>query len=112
MRTTVLALAAVCLLAGQPGQPALAAAPAEKEVLAAMDAWKQAMVTKDRAGLDKLLHADLSYGHSSGVVENKAEAIQHVVGNAGTYVSITFADTKVRVRGTTALVTGKADYDE
>jgi len=108
MRTSILALCLSVLGAA----PALAGAPAEKEVLAAMDAWKQAMIKKDRAVLDKLLHPDLTYGHSSGVVENKAQAIEHVMSTKVEYVGINFSDTKVRLQGRTALVTGKADLQE
>lgn len=43
----------------------------EKEVLAAVDAWKQAMLKKGRTGLEKVLHADVSYGHSSGLIEKQ-----------------------------------------
>jgi ketosteroid isomerase-like protein len=92
--------------------PARAGAPTEKDVLAAMDAWKAAMMKKDRAALDKVFHPDLTYGHSSGKIETKAEAIQHVVGATGTYVAITFADTKVHLLGKTAVVSGKVDYQE
>jgi ketosteroid isomerase-like protein len=92
--------------------PALAGPPAENEVLATMDAWKQAMIKKDRAALEKVLHPDLTYGHSSGTVENKVEAIEHVMGPKTMYVAINFADTKVRVQGKTALVTGKVELQE
>jgi ketosteroid isomerase-like protein len=113
MRKSILALTlGLSFLVGAPAM-SVSASSAEKEVLAAMDAWKQAMLKKDKAAFEKLLHPDLTYGHSSGVVETKAQAIQHVVGGTGAYVSINFGpDTKVRVQGNTALVTGKVDYLE
>jgi ketosteroid isomerase-like protein len=108
MRKFILALGLSLALAA----PALGAS-ADKEVLAAMDAWKQAMIKKDKAGFEKLYHPDLAYGHSSGVVETKEQAIQHVLGGEGTYTAINFGpDTKVRVHGNTAFVTGKVDYQE
>jgi ketosteroid isomerase-like protein len=107
MRTMIATLA----LCGLMAAPALAA-PADKDVLAAMDAWKQAMLKKDKAGLEKVFHSDLTYGHSSGVIENKAQAIEHVVNGGGTYTAINLTDTKVVVHGNTALVTGKAEYHE
>ena len=107
MRTIILTLA----LSGLLTAPALAA-PAEKDVLAAMDAWKQAMLKKDRAVLEKVFHPDLSYGHSSGVLENKTQAIEHVVAGGGTYTAIDLSDTKVQVHGNAAIVTGKAEYHE
>jgi len=92
--------------------PAAASTPEEKSVLAAMDTWKQAMIKKDRAAFDKVLHPELLYGHSNGDLEDKALAIKHVVDGAATWEEITFADTKVRVRGNTAMVTGKVQYRE
>jgi ketosteroid isomerase-like protein len=108
MRTPIFALCLSLLGAA----PAMAGPPAENEVLATMDVWKQAMIKKDRAALEKVLHPDLTYGHSSGTVENKVEAIEHVMGPKTTYVAINFADTKVRVQGKTALVTGKVELQE
>jgi ketosteroid isomerase-like protein len=81
----------------------------EKEVLAAMDAWKQATMKKDRAALDKLLHEDLTYSHSSGHNESKADVIQSVTSGKSAVEAIDFSDTTVRVYGNTALVKGKVD---
>jgi ketosteroid isomerase-like protein len=106
MRTLTLALALTLV------SITAAAAPAEKEVLTAMDAWKQAMLNKDKAVFEKVFHPDLAYGHSSGVIENKAQAIQHVVGGTARYVAVNLTDTKVQVHGATAIVTGKAEYQE
>jgi hypothetical protein len=108
MRTSILALGLSLLGAA----PVLAGAPAEKEVLDAMDVWKQAMIKKDRAAFEKVLHPDLTYGHSSGAVETKTQTVEHLVNSKANYVAINFADTKVRVQGKTALVTGKVDYQE
>jgi len=44
----------------------------DKEVLAAMDAYKEAMTHKDGAALEKLLSSDLTYTHSAGQLETKA----------------------------------------
>ena len=81
----------------------------EKEVLAAMDAWKQATLKKDGAALDKLLHPDLTYSHSSGHTQTKADVIQSVTNAKATVESIDFSDTTVRVYGKTALVKGVVD---
>jgi ketosteroid isomerase-like protein len=82
---------------------------AEKEVLAAMDAWKRATIKKDGAALDKLLHPDLTYSHSSAMNQTKDEFIKSVTTGKATVEGITFADTTVRVYGKTALVKGKVD---
>jgi hypothetical protein len=92
-------------------QPAFAANPADKAVLAALDAWKEAMLKKDGTALEKIFHADLSYGHSSAKVETKPEAIKGVV-NAEGWDAIEFSDTTVRMHGKVAIVNGKTDMHQ
>jgi ketosteroid isomerase-like protein len=108
----VLAAVLATLAAALAAAPAAMAAPADKEVLAAQDVWKQALMKKDRALFEKILHPDLSYGHSSGAIETKAQAIEHVMKTGVEYTAIAFTDTKVKVQGNTALVTGKVDYHQ
>jgi hypothetical protein len=91
---------------------AFAGSPAEKEVQAALDTWKHAMMKKDAGAFDRVFHAELSYGHSTGVIENKTQATDHVMKSTTVYDAITFADTKISVRGNTALVTGKVQYQK
>ena len=69
----------------------------EKEVLAAMDAWKQAVMKKDRAALEKILHEDLSYSHSNGKNETKADVLQAVANGKAVVEAIDFTDSTVRV---------------
>ena len=65
---------------------------------------------KDGAALDKLLHPDLTYSHSSAMTQTKADVIKSVTTGNGAVESITFfPDTTVRVYGKTALVKGKVD---
>ena len=90
-----------------PGAPSAG----EKAVLAALDGWKEAMVKKDRAALEKVFHPELSYGHSSAMVETKEQAIAHIL-NSGGWADITFADTTVRLKGNLALVNGKTDMHQ
>ncbi len=80
-----------------------------KDVLAAMDAWKQATMKKDRGALERLLHENLTYTHSNAHNESKADVLQSVIGGKTTVEAIDFADTTVRVFGNTALVKGKVD---
>ena len=82
---------------------------AEKEVMAAMDAWKQATIKKDGAALEKLLSPDLSYSHSSAMNQNKAEVIKAVTTGKASTEAINFMEPTVRVYGKTALVKGKVD---
>jgi ketosteroid isomerase-like protein len=79
----------------------------EKEVLAAMNAWKQAMLARDREALDALYAPGLLYVHSSGKQENKFEAIEAAVAGKDRYESIDLEDLSVSLYGSTALVKAK-----
>jgi ketosteroid isomerase-like protein len=94
----LIALCATNLLAASPESKS------QKEVLAAMDAWKQAMIQRDRSVLESLYEFGLVYSHSSGKHENKAEAIEAVVNGKDRMESIEFVDTSVSIYGNTALV--------
>jgi ketosteroid isomerase-like protein len=81
---------------------AAADSAAEKDVRAAMEAWRQARVQQDRAALESLYAPDLAFSHSSGKVENKKEAIDAVVRVRMDPCEL--ADVSVRVYGSTAVV--------
>ena len=104
MTKWILFLSAAAFLSAAVSNPQV-----EKEVLAAMDAWKQATMKKDRATLDRLLHPDLAYSHSNTKNESKAEVLEAVAGGKTVVEAIDFSDTTVRVYGNTALVKGRVD---
>jgi ketosteroid isomerase-like protein len=80
-----------------------------KEVMAASDAWKLAMMKKDPAGLQKLLHEDLIYSHSSGMVQTKADVIKATTTGKGVIEAMDFSETTVRVYGNMALIRANLD---
>jgi ketosteroid isomerase-like protein len=82
-------------------------AKTEKEVLAAMNAWRQAMIARDRAALEALYAPGLIYTHSNGKQENKGEAIETVVHGKDRIESLELSDISVSTYGTTALVKAK-----
>ncbi len=106
MKTILITLIAAAVLAAAPA----GLGAGKEEVMAAMDAYKDAMVHKDGAALEKLLGKDLTYVHSTGQVEAKADVIESIT-KAKTIVEKIefFPDTTVRIHGNTALVTGKVD---
>lgn len=79
----------------------------ERDLLSMMADWKKAMISRDRAGLERVYAPDLTYSHSSGRVETKAEAIEASVNGKTRVMSIELADLAVRGYGNTALVKGK-----
>lgn len=72
---------------------------AKKEVLAAEQAFVQAMIKRDATALEKLLADDLVYIHSSSKSESKADVIQVITSGSLTYESIEFRDTTIRQYG-------------
>lgn len=101
MIRTILLVYSIALLANAPE------ANAEKEVLAAMHAWKQAMIARDRAALEAIYAPKLIYVHSNGKQENKTEAIEAVVNGKDRFEVIDFEDISVSIYGKTALVKAK-----
>ena len=81
---------------------------AKKSVLAAEQAYVDAMIKHDKAALEKLLADDLVYIHSSSKNETKAEVIQAVTSGSATYESIDFRDTTVRQYGDVVITNHKA----
>jgi ketosteroid isomerase-like protein len=92
--------------------PALSfAAPSDKdkEVLSALEGWRQATLHKDSAALDKVLHKDLTYTHSSGKEETKADQLKAVADPKTRIQSIELAHTTIRYYGNTAIVKTMGD---
>jgi ketosteroid isomerase-like protein len=81
----------------------------EKEVLAALEAYRQAMLKKDAAALTKILSDDLTYTHSSNLHEDKAAVLASLKKNT-VVEAIDFKDLKVHVYGGTATVIGDVDF--
>jgi ketosteroid isomerase-like protein len=98
MKTWLLVLLSAAVLS--------AAAPTgaqEKEVMAAMNAWFQATAKQDIPALQKILHYELTYTHSSATNQTKAEVLKDVQEGRGP-AGVELADTTVRVYDNTALV--------
>ena len=87
----------------QAGKPEQQVMQAEKDRFAAM-------VKGDRAVLEKLLADDLTYIHSTALLQTKDEFIKSLLAGNIDYVSIvpSESDSKVRVNGNTAIMTGLA----
>jgi hypothetical protein len=83
---------------------------AEQQVLQAEKDRFAAMIKGDRASLEKLLADELTYIHSTALVETKEQFIKSVTSGNIDYVSIvpSESDAKVRINGTTASATGLA----
>src|ERR1700719_584216 len=79
--------------------PALAEAGDETTVKQNVEALREALLKADKAQLERLGADQLSYGHSDGRVQNKAEVIDGVMTRKATVKSINFPDLKIAVAG-------------
>ena len=79
----------------------------EKDVAAAVESLRKAMVDADKAALEKLAAPELSYGHSSGKVEDKASFVETLVTGKSDFTSINLNEQTIKVVDNTALVRHK-----
>lgn len=105
---TVRALVATALLLASASHPLRAQTPAEQAVRQVEDRRIQAMIDDDFATLEAILADDLTYGHSSGVVDTKASYLDALRSGKTKYQTFDRVQTAVRVYGDTAIVTGTA----
>jgi Domain of unknown function (DUF4440) len=95
-----LALGASVLL---PSPPSSAQSTDAAAVADAVAGLTKAMLAADKAQLDTLVADQLSYGHSSGVIQTKAEFVDIIASKKTAYKSIVLSDQTVAVAGTAAI---------
>jgi ketosteroid isomerase-like protein len=76
----------------------------EAAVNAAVENLKKAMIDGDKAGLQNITSDKLSYGHSSGRVEDKATFVDNIVTGKSDFVTIELTNQTVSVSGDAAIV--------
>lgn len=76
----------------------------ERAVSEAVSRLTTAMETYDAQALEELTSPLLTYGHSNGLIEDKAEFIQNVTKGKTVFTEINLSDQWVRVSGKTATV--------
>jgi len=94
-----LALAAPALIRSAQAQSADEAA-----VKKVVDELRTAVIKQDKAKLDSLTSAQLSYSHSDARLQNKAEFIDGVMTRKGTVKSLEWPDLTVQIVGNNGVV--------
>jgi ketosteroid isomerase-like protein len=69
----------------------------------AVESLRKALMEKDKTRLEQLTADQLSYGHSSGKVQSKAEFVDGVMTSKAVVKSIAFPELAVAVVGDTAI---------
>ncbi|AEV97124.1 DUF4440 domain-containing protein [Niastella koreensis] len=76
----------------------------EAAVTAAIEKLKKAMIDGDKAGLTNITADQLSYGHSSGKVEDKATFVDNIVSGKSDFVTIDLTNQTIAISGDAAIV--------
>jgi hypothetical protein len=85
-------------------KPAAAQSADERAVAAAVEALTRAMLNPERAALEALAHDALSYGHSAGRIETKAQFVAVLVERGNPFGEITISNQTISVVGEDAIV--------
>lgn len=81
------------------------ASPADEAAVSKnVEAFRQAQVAADKAAFDKLCAAELSYSHSDGRVEDKAQFIAAATAGKTKFLSLKYDEVKVKIVGDVAVV--------
>ncbi|MBL0335588.1 MAG: nuclear transport factor 2 family protein [Chitinophagaceae bacterium] len=81
----------------------------ETAVAAAVEKLRLAMTSGDSIQLSQLVTDDLSYGHSSGHIDDKKTFVSKLVSGKSDFVSITLSEQQITLHGKTAIVRHKLD---
>ncbi len=76
----------------------------EVQVAKAVEQMRQLMINPKREGLDQMTDEQLSYGHSSGVIDSKTDFIEKLLSGRSDFVSIELKEQSIKVSGKVAIV--------
>jgi|SRR5271166_1483254 len=86
-----------------PSASSLAESAEEAAVDKAVEALRKALLEKDKGQLEQLTATQLSYGHSSGRVETKAQFVDGVMTSKAVVKSIAFPELSIAIAGNAAI---------
>lgn len=76
----------------------------EQLIIQLMNDFNQAIINIDSASLNTLVWDELSYGHSSGLIQSKADFISGVLNGANRFKKFDLQNQTVEVNGRTAVL--------
>ncbi|MES2004916.1 MAG: nuclear transport factor 2 family protein [Bacteroidota bacterium] len=83
---------------------AMAQSKEQKAVGDAVEKMRKAMVDGNRVALEVIAADSLSYGHSSGKVETKAEFVENIASGKSDFVTIDLSEQTISVVNNNAIV--------
>jgi ketosteroid isomerase-like protein len=115
MRTLVLSTVVMAMVLLGAVSGVVAQSGDEAAVSQAVEAFRNAALKADRGQFEALTADQLSYGHSAGRVENKAQFINGATSGQSRWKFITLTDQTIQIVGNTAIVrhtfTGESERD-
>lgn len=84
---------------------------AEQQVADAVLVWRKAMLDADKATLEAILAPELSYGHSSGKIEDKAMLVKSISTGESDFITMELTEQSIKMAGKTAIVRHKLAGD-
>lgn len=75
-----------------------------ERVEAALEKLRLAMISGVRENLEYITDESLSYGHSSGAVENKSEFVEKIASGKSDFLTINNTDQKISITGNVAVI--------
>ena len=105
-RNLAITALAVGLLAALPAlaPKAFALSADEQAVAKNLEAFRAAQFAKDGKALEALILPELSYSHSSGVIQDKAEFLKGATDKASKFLTLDYKDPTIKVVGDAAIV--------
>jgi Domain of unknown function (DUF4440) len=94
----------VLLLLAVAADPVLAQQNDDPTLTNTIEAFRKALIDPTKADLDKLTMNELTYGHSSGMIQDRAAFEQALLSGASDFVSIDLSQQTMHVVGNTAWV--------
>ncbi len=79
----------------------------EKQVAAAVETLKKAMIDGNKTALENISSDALTYGHSSGKLQDKAAFVDAIASGQSDFVTISLTDQTITVKDQTAIVRHK-----
>lgn len=76
----------------------------ETQVAAAVEKLRLAMISGNKADLESVVASNLTYGHSTGKVQDKAEFVDGITTKKSDFLKIDLLDQSITVAGHTAIV--------
>lgn len=77
---------------------------AEQAVAVAVETLRKAMIDGDRTALTNIAAAELSYGHSSGAIDDKNIFVEKIASGTSNFEKIDLSQQTIKIAGKTAIV--------